>query len=103
MILNIIFIIFIVMFFLKLLWNIFFPAFLEWRDYCWRSGLSKNEPKPESIDMALILELSLLLIIVILSFFIDQSKSIFIFIVGVFSVVISYVLSLLITKLIRNL
>jgi uncharacterized YccA/Bax inhibitor family protein len=98
MILNIIYIIFIIIFFLKLLWNVFFPAF-----YCWRSGLSKNEPKSESIDMALIFELSLLIIIVILSLFIDQSKSIFIFMIGFFSIVISYGLCLLIIKLIRNL
>lgn len=93
-------IILLVIFISKLLWNVIFPAIKEWQ---WHFGNSDKEPR--SFNMLIGLETLVLMIFSVWSSYRAGSyiHGIVIVFFGVVFIIISYVLSIAITRFIRNL
>lgn len=86
----------------KLLWNIVFPAVMEWRYRSWR--LKKIDKEPQSFGMFMGLETLFLLLLALWGVYKDGSfiYGLAILFVGAFFIAISYFISEKITKSIRK-
>lgn len=93
----------LLLFVAKLLWNIVYPAVMEWRHRSWL--LKKVDKDPQSFNMLMGLEILFVLLLALWAVYKNESFifGLAILFTGALFIVISYSLSEKITKFIRRL